>query len=197
MAEQSEKSANTNAVSSNEITVKKKTWDTKSHEEGINILAKHLFGINEKETEDGFPDIEFTDNFENGEIKTFMKVLKKLVEFGESTKIRNQNLVNDGVIVNSEEKTISLNAGLTHLNKYIYPVFWKRYSDWITRKKTEERINMILAENKKLKEGNKYKKRKTGENDNNSSDESDTKSSESDNGTNHKPKKKCTKNIKN
>ena len=128
MARQSEKTPTTNTVTSCEIPVKKKIWDTKSHEEGVNILANHLFGINEKETDDGFPDIEFTNNFEDGEIKVFIKVMKKIVEFGETTKIRNQNLVKEGLIIQSEEKTTSLNSGLTHLNKYIYPTFSKGYT---------------------------------------------------------------------
>lgn len=193
MAGQSEKTPTTNIVTNSEITSKKKTWDAKSHEEGVNILANHLFGINEKET-DGFPDIEFTDNFEDGDIKVFMKVLKKLVEFGETTKIRNQNLIKEGLIVQSEEKTTSLNSGLTHLNKYIYPTFSKKCSEWMVRKKTDARINLILEENKRLKEENKSKKRKKEEKNNHSSDdESDTKSSDSDLG--YKPKKKCNKNL--
>ena len=124
-----------------------------------------------------------------------MKVLKKIVEFGEMKKNTNQNLVKEGVIVQSEEKTTSLNSGLTHFNKYIYPTFSKRYREWIARKKTDEGINKILEENKKLREKNNLKKRNHETNDY-SDDESNTKSSESDNNTNYRQKKKCTKNLK-
>lgn len=195
MAGQSEKTPTANTVTNNEITTKKKTWDAKSHEKGVNILANHLFGINEKESDDGFPDIEFTDNFDDKDIKVFMKVMKKIVEFGETTKIRNQNLVKEGLIIQSEEKTTSLNSGLTHLNKYIYPTFSKKYTEWIVRKRTDARINSILEENKKLKEENNSKKRKkVKKNDHSSDDESNTKSSNSETDTDNKSKKKCTKN---
>ena len=199
MAEQSEKTSNTNIIpiSSSEIVKKSKlSWDGKSHEEGVDNLAKYLFGINEKETEDGFPDIEFFDNFKDEEIKVFMKVIKKLVERGEFLKNQNQNLNKDGVIVQSEERHKALNSGLTHLNKYMYPVFYKRYNDWIARKKTDERINRMIKENEELKVKLGNKKRKTNDKNDNSSDQSDTKSSDSDsnNDTSHKSKKKCTKN---
>lgn len=195
MAEPNAKPPNANVYTSSETTSKKKiSWDSKSHEEGVSNIAKYLFGINEKETEDGFTEIDFIDNFEDGEIKVFMKVLKKLVEYGETLKIQNQNLIKEGVIVQSEEKTNSLNSGLTHLNKHIYPAFSKKYSEWIVRKRTDERINKMLAENAVLKQ-KLLKKKRNNEEESYTSNDSDTKSSNSDNDKDHKSKKKCTKKL--
>ncbi|CAG8844855.1 2002_t:CDS:2, partial [Racocetra persica] len=110
--------------------------------------------------EDGFMDIEFKDSFKEEEIKIFMKVLKKIVEHGESKKNEYQNI-----------KSTSFCSGLTHLNKYAFPYFSKVYSEWTIRKKTDERISRITKENNMLK-----RKLNVRDNDKeiNSSDEGDT-----------------------
>ena len=169
-------------------------WDSKSNEEGLLELANHLFGIQATENEDGFMDINYNDNYNDEEIKVFMKVLKSLVEHGELRKIQHMNMVRDGKIIQSDEKASSFCSGLTHMNKYAYPTFSKKYTDWLVRKKNdkmfEERIQKIAIENEKLKRKLREKEKNKPARENNnlsSSSSSDTSDSET---SKKKPKKK-------
>ena len=147
------------------VVIKKRElkWDSKSNEEGLLEIANYLFGIQATENEDGFMDIDYNDNYGDEEIKIFMKVLKSLVEHGESRKIQHMNMIRDGKIIQSDEKASSFCSGLTHLNKYAYPTLSKKYTDWLVRKKNdkmfEERIQRITTENEKLKRKLKVKEK--------------------------------------
>ena len=169
-------------------------WDSKSNEEGLLEISNYLFGIQATENEDGFMDIDYNDNYSDEKIKIFMKVLKSLVEHGESRKIQHMNMIRDRKIIQSDEKTSSFCSGFTHLNKYVYPTFSKKYTDWLVHKKNdkmfEERIQKITTENEKLKHKlkEKEKNKPMGENHNLSNgSSSDVSDSETDK---KKPKKK-------
>ncbi|RIB07862.1 hypothetical protein C2G38_2213206 [Gigaspora rosea] len=152
-------------------------WDSKSNEEGFTEIANYLFGIEFVMDEEGFPDIKHTNNFKDNEIKIFMKVLKKLVEKGEGLKTQHQNKIKEGKIVQWEEKTTSFYSGLMHLNKYTYPIFSKKYIEWIVRKKA---FKMFKKQMQDVRDENKMLKRKLADKNDLKENESDSSKSDCD-----------------
>lgn len=164
-------------------------WDSKSNEEGFTEIANYLFGIEFVTDEEGFPDIKHADNFKDDEIKIFMKVLKKLVEKGEGLKIQHQNKIKEGKIVQGEEKTASFYSGLTHLNKYTYPIFSKKYIEWIARKKA---FKMFEKQMQDVRDENETLKRKLADKDDSKENEYDSSKSDCDTDK-HESKKRSKK----